>query len=152
MSSDIKSKDQAYYSTFLVGATTHDSLQHLSADYSKIPEGEVKKHLGTEIVQDGAWNHYPYLSISLFVWLALRLCGDDLPINSPDFTSTINSAYENTIQKLKNGGKFLDEIIPKNHFIAADILNENAPGLRDLEGNTDVVNASPLVHVFNLED
>ena len=42
--------------------------------------------------------------------------------------------------------------IPRNHFIAADILDPDAPGLKELDGKLDVINATHLIHVFNLED
>ncbi|CZR54639.1 uncharacterized protein PAC_04523 [Phialocephala subalpina] len=44
------------------------------------------------------------------------------------------------------------EIIPKDHFIAADILDSNAAGLKHLEGKIDVLNATHLIHVFSIED
>jgi hypothetical protein len=48
---------------------------------------------------------------------------------------------------------FRDEkIIPKNQFIAADILDEDAPGLKDLQGKIDILNAVHLIHVFSIED
>lgn len=48
---------------------------------------------------------------------------------------------------------FRDEkIIPAHHFIAADILDEEDQGLRDLEGKLDVINATHLIHVFGPED
>jgi hypothetical protein len=48
---------------------------------------------------------------------------------------------------------FKDEhIIPPDHFFAADILDENDPGLKKLEGELDVINAVHLIHVFSIED
>jgi chemotaxis methyl-accepting protein methylase len=48
---------------------------------------------------------------------------------------------------------FRDEhVVSRDHFIAADILDPNAPGLIDLEGKLDVINATHIIHVFNLED
>ncbi|KAF8861917.1 hypothetical protein BDZ45DRAFT_799568 [Acephala macrosclerotiorum] len=48
---------------------------------------------------------------------------------------------------------FQDEaIIPKDHFIAADILDSNAPGLKPLEGKIDIFNATHLIHVFSISD
>ncbi|KAL2070448.1 hypothetical protein VTL71DRAFT_13474 [Oculimacula yallundae] len=191
MSSDIKSKNQAFY-LHLSERPPTAAFRRLLADYSKIPEDEVNKHL--ETVRDDAWNHYPYPSIGLFVWLDLGLSGDDLPKDSAEITSTIAAAYKTIIQKLQNGGKFLDvgcmfaqdtrklvqdgapassvfgtdlheeyfeygyklfrdeKIIPKDHFIAADILDEKDQGLKVLEGNLDVINATHLIHVFSLED
>ncbi|KUJ12916.1 uncharacterized protein LY89DRAFT_721745 [Mollisia scopiformis] len=43
-------------------------------------------------------------------------------------------------------------ILLRDHFIAADILDENAAGLKELEGRIDVLNAVHLIHVFSLED
>jgi len=48
---------------------------------------------------------------------------------------------------------FRDEkIIPREHFIAADILDTNDQGLKALAGKLDVINATHVVHVFTLED
>jgi cyclopropane fatty-acyl-phospholipid synthase-like methyltransferase len=48
---------------------------------------------------------------------------------------------------------FRDEnIIPKDHFIAADILDTNDHGLNALAGKLDVINATHVIHVFTLED
>lgn len=45
-----------------------------------------------------------------------------------------------------------EQVIPKDHFIAADILDADAPGLRHLQGTFDVVNATHVVHVFSIDD
>lgn len=48
---------------------------------------------------------------------------------------------------------FRDEtVIPKSHFIAADILDQNDGGLKELEGKLDVLSATHLIHVFSIED
>ncbi|KAE9371809.1 hypothetical protein N431DRAFT_342609 [Stipitochalara longipes BDJ] len=48
---------------------------------------------------------------------------------------------------------FRDErVVPRDHFIAADILDPEAPDLKQLDGKLDVINATHLIHVFNLED
>jgi cyclopropane fatty-acyl-phospholipid synthase-like methyltransferase len=48
---------------------------------------------------------------------------------------------------------FRDEkIIPRDHFIAADILDTNDQGLKALAGKLDVINATHVIHVFTLED
>lgn len=45
-----------------------------------------------------------------------------------------------------------ENTIPRDHFIAADILDENAPGLKALEGNLSIINATHVIHVFSLDD
>lgn len=45
-----------------------------------------------------------------------------------------------------------EDIIPKSRFITANILDENAPGLKDLRGEIEVLNAVHLIHVFSTED
>jgi hypothetical protein len=45
-----------------------------------------------------------------------------------------------------------EDVVPRGHFIAADILDRDAPGLKPLEGKLDVINATHLIHVFNLDD
>jgi SAM-dependent methyltransferase len=45
-----------------------------------------------------------------------------------------------------------EEIIPKDHFIAADILDENSSQLKALERKFSVLNATHVIHVFNLDD
>ena len=43
-------------------------------------------------------------------------------------------------------------MVPKNRFIEGDILDIGALGLKELEGKLDVINATHLMHVFNLDD
>lgn len=43
-------------------------------------------------------------------------------------------------------------IIPPEHFIAADILDEDDIGLKKFQGQLDVINTVHLIHVFSLED
>src|SRR5208283_430451 len=45
-----------------------------------------------------------------------------------------------------------DKIIPRDHFIATDILDTNDQGLKALAGKLDVINAMHVIHVFTLED
>jgi SAM-dependent methyltransferase len=48
---------------------------------------------------------------------------------------------------------FRDEaIIPRDHFIAADILDSNSESLAQFEGKLDVINNTHLMHVFSIED
>lgn len=44
------------------------------------------------------------------------------------------------------------DIIPPSHFITADILDPDAPGLKELQGKLDVINNMHLLHVFSIED
>ncbi len=46
---------------------------------------------------------------------------------------------------------FRDEkVIPKNDFIAGDILNAGDKGLKSLDGKVDVLNATHPIHVFSI--
>lgn len=48
---------------------------------------------------------------------------------------------------------FRDEsVIPKGHFIAADILDKSNQGLQALERKVDVLNATYMHHVFSIEE
>jgi hypothetical protein len=47
---------------------------------------------------------------------------------------------------------FRDEkILPKNHFITADMLDTESSGLAELEGKLDVINAVSFFPIFDLE-
>lgn len=196
-SQDIRSKDQIFYLP-LEKRPPSKGCRELLENYSKIPARDVDSHLAS--VRDLAWQHHPYPSIGLFVFLDLGLSGDDLPQSGPaypqdgDAIATTKTAYGRIIEKLQAGGKFLDvgcmfaqdtrkvvhdgapplsvygtdlhgeyfdygyalfgdeQTIPKDHFIAADILDAHASGLKHLEGRLDVINATHVIHVFSIED
>lgn len=83
----------------------------------------------------------------MFVQDTRKLVYDGAPASSV-YGTDLHGEYFEYGYKL-----FRDEaIIPKDHFIAADILNANAPGLKDLQSTFDVINAVHLIHVFTLED
>lgn len=196
-SSDIRSKDQIFYLSLERRSPTA-GFKELLENYSRIPAKMVDEHLRS--VRDLAWNHHPYPSIGLFIFLDLGLSGDDLPPSGPacpednQAFSTINVAYRAILQKLQAGGKFLDvgcmfaqdmrklvhdgappasvygtdlngeyfeygyvlfkdeDIIPKDHFLAADVLDPDAPGLKSHQGTFDVINATHVIHVFSIEE
>lgn len=197
MSSDIRSKEQPFYLPLGRREST-EQCAALFTKYSKIPPADLDAHLNS--VRDLAWEHHPYPSIGLWVFLDLGLSGDDLPKSGPSYPkddtaiSTIKATYQNIIGKLQAGGKILDvgcmfaqdmrklvhdgapaesvygtdllgeyftygyklfrdeDRIPKDHFIAVDILDAGASGLKFLERKLDVVNATHVIHVFSVQD
>lgn len=83
----------------------------------------------------------------MFAQDSRKLVADGVP---PDnvFCTDLRAGYFECGRKL-----FRDEaIMPDDHFIAADILDSKAPGLKALEGKLDVINATHVIHVFSIEE
>jgi hypothetical protein len=76
-----------------------------------------------------------------------KLVHDGAPPNSV-YGTDLSGEYFEFGYKL-----FRDEaVVPRNYFIAPDILDSEAQGLKELEGKLDFINAAHLIHVFNLHD
>jgi hypothetical protein len=126
MSQDPKSKDQIFYLPLSSRPPTparilrpprklqqnpQDGNQRASRRSSLSSPLEPQISYTNTHQRSDAWNHYPYPSIGLFICLDLGLSGDDLPKDdpsNPSATEAISSTYSSILQKLKNGGRFLD--------------------------------------------
>lgn len=82
----------------------------------------------------------------MFAQDARKLVFDGAPPSSVYGTDLLGEYFEFGYKLFRD-----KEIIPPSHFIAADILDPNAPGLKELEGKLKVINNMQFLHVFSIE-
>ena len=76
-----------------------------------------------------------------------KLVYDGVPAENVYGTDLHNEYFQYGYELFKD-----KNIIPMDHFIAANILDETDPGLKPLEGKIDVLNNGQFLHVFPLEE
>jgi len=78
---------------------------------------------------------------------ARKLIYDGAPASSIYGTDLHNEYFDYGYALFKD-----ENILPRDHFIKADILDASAPGLKFLQGDLDVINSTHVIHVFSYED
>ncbi|KAK5116957.1 hypothetical protein LTR62_006678 [Meristemomyces frigidus] len=150
------------------------STKDVLVNYSNIPEGKVESHRAK------AWSIHPYPCIGMFRFCHLAIGNhalyksEILPrmLSGQQTYLDLGCAFAQDIRRLVADGVlsekcygadlrldflnlgyelFNDRQSLKSKFIEADIFDANS-GLRELEGNIDIVDASSFFHLFRYHD
>lgn len=112
----------------------YEAVEYIKTAYDKI----VKK------LQSGG----KFLDIGcMFAQDLRKLVHDGAPVESVYGTDLRKAYFEHGYELFKD-----EAIIPRDHFIEADILDTKSQGLKFLERKLDVINSTHVIHVFTYED